>query len=100
SLYAHVCLASRKDFRNSVSAAREALKGWSGKSAYNRSQILYRMAEMAEAKRTEFSEILSDTVGLKAPDATQAIDEMIDAFVYYAGFADKFQQVIGAVNPV
>src|SRR5579859_2293741 len=100
SLYAHVCLASRKDFRNSVSAAREAQKGWSAKSAYNRSQILYRMAEMAEAKRNEFLEILVDTVGLKAPQANKAFEEMINAFVYYAGFADKFQQVIGAVNPV
>jgi acyl-CoA reductase-like NAD-dependent aldehyde dehydrogenase len=100
SLYAHVCLASRKDFRNSVSAAREAQKGWSGKTAYNRSQILYRMAEMAEAKRAEFLEILSDTAGLKAQDATKAFEEMLDAFVYYAGFADKYQQVIGAVNPV
>jgi acyl-CoA reductase-like NAD-dependent aldehyde dehydrogenase len=100
SLYAHVCLASRKDFRNSVSAAREALKGWSSKTAYNRSQILYRMAEMAEGKRGEFIEVLKDTVGLKAPEATKAFEEMVDAFVYYAGFADKYQQVIGAVNPV
>src|SRR5581483_9711523 len=100
SLYANACLASRKDFRNSVSAAREAQKGWASKSAYNRSQILYRMAEMAEGKRAEFQEILSDTLGVKGLEATKAVDEMIDAFVYYAGFADKYQQVIGAVNPV
>src|SRR4051794_22992004 len=100
SLYAHVCLASRKDFRNSVSAAREALKGWSSKTAYNRSQILYRMAEMAEGKRGEFVEVLKDTVGLKDPEANKAFDEMVNAFVYYAGFADKYQQVVGAVNPV
>lgn len=99
-IYAHLCQASRKDLRNSVTAAHAALGGWSAKSAYNRSQILYRMAEMTEGKRQEFTEILSITLGYNKVAANKAVDEAIDAFVYYAGWADKYQQVIGAVNPV
>ena len=99
-LYAHLCLASRKDFRNAVTAAQEAQKSWESKTAYNRSQILYRMAEMAEAKRAEFMEVLFSTLGYSEAEAGAAVDGMIDAFVYYAGWADKYQQVMGAVNPV
>lgn len=99
-LYAHLCLASRKDFRNAVTAAQNAFESWSGKSAYNRCQILYRMAEMAEGKRQEFIEILMETMGQTKVEASLAVDLMIDAFVYYAGWADKFQQVMGSVNPV
>lgn len=99
-IYAHLCQASRKDLRNAVVAAQTALGGWSHKSAYNRSQILYRMAEMMESKRQEFIEILSLTLGYNKTLATKAFDEAIDAFVYYAGWADKYQQVIGSVNPV
>lgn len=99
-LYAHVCLASRKDLRNAVTAAQSAQSSWQGKSAYNRSQILYRMAEMAEAKREEFVEMLTETLGLTKPNAEKSIDKAIDALVYYAGFADKYQQVLGSVNPV
>lgn len=99
-LYAHLCLASRKDFRNSVTAAKEAQKSWASKSAYNRSQILYRMAEMAEGKRSEFLEVLNETLGMEKTKATKMFEDTISAFVYYAGFADKYQQVIGAVNPV
>ena len=100
NVYAQICLASRKDFRNAVTAAQGAQAGWQGKSAYNRSQILYRMAEMFEAKREEFNEGLQSTLGLTAKLAQQSIDEAIAALVYYAGFADKYQQVLGAVNPV
>ena len=99
-VYAHLCQASRKDLRNSVTAAHGALSSWSSKSAYNRGQILYRMAEMMESKRHEFTEILTLTLGYNKIAANKAVDEAIDAFVYYAGWTDKYQQVIGAVNPV
>jgi acyl-CoA reductase-like NAD-dependent aldehyde dehydrogenase len=99
-LYAHICRASRKDYRNAVTAAREALGWWQHRSAYNRSQILYRMAEMAEGKRHEFVDVLTATVGLTAAAADAEVTAAIDALVYYSGFCDKFQQLMGAVNPV
>jgi acyl-CoA reductase-like NAD-dependent aldehyde dehydrogenase len=99
-LYANVCVASRKDLRNAVTAAQGAQKGWQSKSAYNRSQILYRMAEMLEAKREEFTEALTATLGLTPVQANKSVDASIEALVYYSGFADKYQQVLGAVNPV
>lgn len=98
--FAHLCQGSRKDFRNAVTAAQGALSSWEKRSAYNRAQILYRMAEMTEGKREEFAEILKSVLGFTEPAAQTAIDDAIDAFVYYAGYADKYQQVIGAVNPV
>jgi acyl-CoA reductase-like NAD-dependent aldehyde dehydrogenase len=100
NLYAHVCLASRKDLRNAVTAAQSAQPSWQSKSAYNRSQILYRMAEMMESKREEFNEVQMKTLGLSKAKANQAVDEAVDALVYFSGFADKYQQVLGAVNPV
>lgn len=99
-LYANLCKASRKDLRNAVTAAKEAQHGWSARSAYNRTQILYRMAEMTEGKREEFIEVLTNTLGYTKVLADKAVNEAVDAFVYYAGFADKYQQMIGAVNPV
>ena len=99
-LYAHVCVASRKDLRNAVTAAQASGAGWQSKSAYNRSQILYRMAEMTEAKRQEFIECLTETLGFTKANAEKSVDKAIDALVYYAGFADKYQQVLGSVNPV
>lgn len=100
NVYAHICRASRKDLRNAVTVAQTALPGWQGKSAYNRSQILYRMAEMMEARRTEFMETLIVTLGLTKIAANKSVDEAIDALIYFAGFADKYQQVLGSVNPV
>jgi acyl-CoA reductase-like NAD-dependent aldehyde dehydrogenase len=100
NLYANVCLASRKDLRNAVTAAQAAQHGWQSKSAYNRGQILYRMAEMLEAKRTEFVETLTTTLGYTQSAANKSVDAAIDSLVYYAGFSDKYQQVLGAVNPV
>lgn len=100
NVYAHICRASRKDLRNAVTAAQGALPGWQNKSAYNRGQILYRMAEMMEARRSELIETMAATLGYKTPAANKSVDTAIDAFVYYAGFADKFQQVMGSVNPV
>lgn len=100
NIYANICLASRKDFRNAVTAAQGAFASWSNKSAYNRAQILYRMAEMMEGKREEFIETLVETAGLTKINANKTIDSAVEAFVYYAGWADKYQQVMGAVNPV
>ena len=99
-LYANVCLASRKDLRNAVTAAQSAQAGWQNKSAYNRSQILYRMAEMTEGKRHEFVDTLVATLGLRKSNAEKSVDKAVDGFIYYAGFADKYQQVMGSVNPV
>jgi acyl-CoA reductase-like NAD-dependent aldehyde dehydrogenase len=100
TIYANLCLSSRKDFRNAVTACTGALPSWSSKSAYNRSQILYRMAEMAEGKRAEFIEILVETAAHTKIEANKAVDAAIEAFVYYAGWCDKYQQVMGSVNPV
>lgn len=99
-VYAHVCKGSRKDIRQAVEVANKAVEGWSGKSAFSRSQILYRMAEMCEGKRAEMLEILTLTQGLTEKTATEVIDRSIDAFVYYAGFADKYAQVTASINPV
>jgi acyl-CoA reductase-like NAD-dependent aldehyde dehydrogenase len=99
-IYAQLCQASRKDLRNSVTAAQGAQSGWAARSPYNRSQILYRMAEMAEGKREEFKNVLGETLGYSKIKSEKAVDEAIHAFVYYAGFADKYQQILGAVNPV
>lgn len=87
----NVALASRKDLRDAVVAARAAVKGWSGATAYNRGQILYRVAEMLEGRRDQF-------VGLGVP--ADEVDEAIDRWVWYAGWADKIAQVHGGANPV
>jgi acyl-CoA reductase-like NAD-dependent aldehyde dehydrogenase len=84
-------LASRKDVRDAVTAARKAQAGWAGATAYNRGQVLYRVAEMCEARRAEF-------VGLGVPGAE--VDAAIDRWVWYAGWADKIAQVYGGANPV
>ncbi|MDG4822795.1 aldehyde dehydrogenase family protein [Asanoa sp. WMMD1127] len=88
---ANVALASRKDVRDAVVAARAAVKAWSGATAYNRGQILYRVAEMLEGRRDQF-------VGLGLPAAE--VDEAIDRWVWYAGWSDKLAQVYGGANPV
>ncbi|MCX6317359.1 MAG: aldehyde dehydrogenase family protein [Bacteroidetes bacterium] len=96
---ANVCLSSRKDVRDAVVAARGAVSGWSGRAAFNRSQILYRIAEMLEGRKAQFIEELmaQDTSKAKAEkEVTLAIDRLI----YYAGWCDKFQQLFSAVNPV
>ena len=99
-IFAHLCRGSRKDFRNSVTAAQGAFGSWEHRAAYNRAQILYRMAEMCEGKREEFTETLTVTLGISGEAAGNAVDDAIDAFVYYSGYADKFQHLIGSVNPV
>lgn len=99
-VYAQVCLASRKDLRNAVVAASEAQKSWFHRTAYLRGQILYRMAEMAEARREELMQALVLTLGYSKVNAEKSVNELISAFVYFAGFSDKYQQLLGAVNPV
>jgi acyl-CoA reductase-like NAD-dependent aldehyde dehydrogenase len=96
---ANICLSSRKDFRNAVVSAREAFGGWSHRSAYNRSQILYRIAEMLEGRIAQF---IDERVleGSSRKKAESEITEAIDKLVYYAGWCDKYQQVFGSVNPV
>ncbi|MDA3872587.1 MAG: aldehyde dehydrogenase family protein [Kiritimatiellae bacterium] len=98
-LVANVCHASRKDVRNAVSAAGKALPGWSGKSAFNRSQILYRMAEMLEQRG---SLVVDEMVlmGLTKTAARREVDLCIDRTVYFAGWCDKYSQIFSSVNPV
>ncbi|MBK6726368.1 MAG: aldehyde dehydrogenase family protein [Xanthomonadales bacterium] len=98
--YAQLCLASRKDLRAAVDAAKAAQPGWAARSAYNRGQILYRMAEMIEGRGDSWRALLRDGLGLTATQATRAFEGTIDALVYFAGATDKYPQVIGAVNPV
>lgn len=98
--FAHLCQGSRKDFRNAVTAAKDASPSWQSRSAYNRGQILYRMAEMMQSKKDEFIAQLVDMLNLSTNEAKNSVEKSIDAFVYYAGFSDKYQQVMGAVNPV
>jgi acyl-CoA reductase-like NAD-dependent aldehyde dehydrogenase len=98
--FARLCLASRKDFRNAVEVAKKAQPSWAKRTAYNKGQILYRMAEMMEGKRDEFANVLIEGLGLKKERAHFDIDAAIDSFVYYAGFSDKYSQLIGAINPV
>ena len=96
---ANVCLSSRKDLRNAVVAARGAFEKWSGATAYNRSQILYRMAEMMEGRKDQFiSELVLQ--GIDRKKAKVEVDLSIDRVIYFAGWADKINQVFGSVNPV
>ena len=97
--YANVCLSSKKDLRNAVVAARKAFLPWAEKTAYNRSQILYRIAEMLESRKTQFIDELT-IQGFSKKDASKELDQSIDRIIYFAGWADKINQVFGAVNPV
>ncbi|MEU4233478.1 aldehyde dehydrogenase family protein [Nonomuraea sp. NPDC026600] len=93
---ANASRASRKDVRDAVVAARKAFPGWSGATAYNRGQILYRIAEMLEGRRAQFAEELGG--GRKA--ALEAVDATVDRLVWYAGWSDKIASVHGTANPV
>ena len=95
----NVCLASRKDLRNAIVAARAAQPGWASKTAYNRCQILYRIGEMLEGRIDQFWSELKDQ-GLTSKQAQQEITQSIDRLIYYAGWCDKYQQVFSSVNPV
>lgn len=96
---ANVCLSSRKDFRDAVTAARSAFGGWSARAAFNRGQILYRIAEMLEGRRAQFIDELTKQDATPA-QAQAEVDTAIDRLIYYAGWCDKFQQLFGTVNPV
>ena len=96
---ANMCRGSRKDFRNSVVAARKAQPGWSKSSAYLRGQILYRIAELLEGRREQFIAELQ-LQGSTQKAAEKELDLSIDRLIYYAGWTDKYQQVFSAVNPV
>ena len=96
---ANTCLASGKDVRNAVQSARNAQGSWAGKSAFNRSQIAYRIAEMIEARKVQFIEELQ-LMGLDKQSAEEEVMMSIDRCVYYAGWADKYQALISSVNPV
>lgn len=96
---ANICLSSRKDFRDAVIAARAAFGSWSGRAAFNRGQILYRMAEMLEGRKAQFIEELIQQDANRAR-AEKEVNLSIDRLIYYAGWCDKFQQVFSAVNPV
>jgi len=98
-LLANACRGSRKDLRNAVAAARKAAGGWSGKTAYNRGQILYRIAEVCESRAQELIDELRRQ-GSTATGARKELDRVIDRWVYYAGWSDKYPQLFGSVNPV
>lgn len=97
---ANAALASRKDARDAVVAARAAVPGWSGATAYNRGQVLYRIAELLEGRRAQFVDELVATEGITASVAGTQVDAAIDTWVWYAGWADKYVQVAGNANPV
>jgi acyl-CoA reductase-like NAD-dependent aldehyde dehydrogenase len=99
-LLAHAAQASRKDVRDAVVAARKAFGSWAGATAYNRGQVLYRVAEMLDGRRDQFAVEVHDAEGGSAKDARAQVDEAIDRWVYYAGWADKYAQVAGSTNPV
>jgi len=97
---ANAALASRKDARDAVKAARSAFGGWSGATAYNRGQILYRIAEMLEGRREQFAAEVAAVEGVAQSSALAQVDAAIDRWVWYAGWADKLGQARGTVNPV
>ncbi len=99
AVIANICRSSRKDFRNAMVAARSAQEGWAKASAYLRGQILYRVAEMLEGRRDQFIAELK-LQGVPARTAEREVDATIDRLVYFAGWADKYQQVFSSVNPV
>jgi len=100
SFAANAALASRKDARDAVRAARRAQPGWAGATAYNRGQVLYRVAELLESRRSQFVEEVTAGEGLKSKAAEAAVDAAIDRWVWYAGWTDKVAQVAGSANPV
>ncbi|MFI9204661.1 aldehyde dehydrogenase family protein [Streptomyces sp. NPDC053048] len=97
---ANAPLSSRKDARDAVVAARKAFGGWSGATAYNRGQVLYRVAEMLEGRRDQFVAEVADAEGLSKSKAAAQVDAAIDRWVWYAGWTDKIAQVVGGANPV
>jgi len=99
-LLAHAAQASRKDVRDAVVAARKAFPGWSAATAYNRGQVLYRIAEMLDGRREQFAAEVRNADGGSAAAALATVAQAIDRWVWYAGWADKYAQVTGSANPV
>jgi acyl-CoA reductase-like NAD-dependent aldehyde dehydrogenase len=99
-LLAYAALASRKDARDAVVAARKAVAGWAGTTAYNRGQVLYRVAELLEGRSAQFVSEIVGGEGVAEERARQLVAESIDRWVWYAGWPDKVAQVAGAANPV
>lgn len=97
---ANASLASRKDARDAVVAARKAQPGWAGRTAYNRGQVLYRVAEMIEDRRPQFVADVRTAEGLSESAAGRVVDAVVDRLVWYAGWTDKLTQVVGNGNPV
>ncbi len=97
---ANASQASRKDARDAVKAARAAFPGWSGRTAYNRGQVVYRIAEVLEGRRDQFVAELVASEGVTAAKAGKFVDAAVDRLVWYAGWADKIGQVVGNANPV
>jgi acyl-CoA reductase-like NAD-dependent aldehyde dehydrogenase len=97
---ANASRASRKDVRDAVVAARKAFAGWSGRTAYNRAQILYRVAEMLEGRADQFADEVVRAEGGSSADAAATVAAAVDRWVWYSGWADKISQVAGAANPV
>jgi acyl-CoA reductase-like NAD-dependent aldehyde dehydrogenase len=97
---ANASQASRKDARDAVVAARKAFGGWSARTAYNRGQVLYRIAEVMEGRHEQFSAEVAASEGLSIGKARALVDASIDRWVWYAGWADKLAQVVGSSNPV
>ncbi|MFD3686607.1 aldehyde dehydrogenase family protein [Nocardiopsis sp. NPDC058631] len=97
---ANASLASRKDARDAVTAARKAFGGWSSRTAYNRGQVLYRVAEVLEGRREQFAAQAVAAQGLSRQEADRVVSAAVDRWVYYAGWTDKVAQVLGGANPV
>ncbi|MGL5910723.1 MAG: aldehyde dehydrogenase family protein, partial [Phycicoccus sp.] len=97
---ANAALGSRKDARDAVKAARAAWPGWSGATAYNRGQVLYRVAEVMEGRRAQLVQDVRDGEGLTPVRAEALVSAAIDRWVWYAGWSDKLAQVLGGLNPV
>lgn len=97
---ANASMASRKDARDAVKAARSAFGGWSGRTAYNRGQVIYRIAEVLESRRAQFEAEIVAATGASDAQAGAEVDAAIDRLVWYAGWTDKIAQVQGSANPV
>ncbi|MCI2419026.1 aldehyde dehydrogenase family protein [Saccharopolyspora sp. K220] len=97
---ANAAHASRKDVRDAVAAARKAFGGWSGATAYNRGQVLFRIAEVLEGRREQFAAEIVAAEGVSRKQARSIVDTTVDRMVWYAGWTDKISMVLGAANPV
>jgi len=97
---ANAVRSSKKDVRDSIRIARGAVAGWSSRTAMNRGQVLYRVAELMEGRRAQFIDEVAAAEGVSEPAAAALVDRSIDRWVWYAGWADKISQVLGTVNPV